>query len=177
MEDIAVQIAQLEFWSDFTKMAIPGLIGLLTDVATGVIPYFVEVRRLEDKRQQDESLFRREKMSELIDSLSIFSGNLMRYLSVLKSAVHDQDAQFNDFLRSSGQELLQNEYHLKKARAIAGMLGSQSLSDLLASYDKKASEVVRYAIKNMGNYKNDDIFEDLKNIEKDVMEKLNVLVY
>ncbi|UYG01258.1 hypothetical protein [Halomonas sp. GD1P12] len=89
MEEVAIEIASLEVLSDLIKIGIPALSGLLSGVVVGLVPYFIEKQRLRDLKQQGAVKFQREKVAELIDALSIFSGHLYRYVSAQQSLFYN----------------------------------------------------------------------------------------
>ncbi|UYG01259.1 hypothetical protein [Halomonas sp. GD1P12] len=77
-------------------------------------------------------------------------------------------------MSQAGQEMLANEYHLKKARAIAGLIGEKNLLSLLEEYDGQASETINAVIKGVPDPENS--IKDLKLMERKVIKSLDVLL-
>ncbi|UDM05848.1 hypothetical protein LG409_10530 [Halomonas sp. NyZ770] len=174
MEEVAIEIARLEVLSDMIKIGIPAFAGLLSGLVAGLLPYFIEKQRLRDSRQNEAVKFRREKVAELVDALSIFSGHLYRYVSAQESLFQNYNEATEEFVSQVGQEMLANEYHLKKARAIAGLISEKGLLSLLEEYDGQASETIRAVLNRVPDPEKS--IEDLKLIERKVMNSLDVLL-
>ncbi|WP_288368142.1 hypothetical protein [uncultured Alcanivorax sp.] len=174
MEEAAIEVAKLEVLSDLIKIGVPAFAGLLSGLVVGLVPYYIEKQRLKDSKQQETVKFRREKVAELIDALSIFSGHLYRYVSAQQSLFYNYNEAGEEYVSQVGQDMLANEYHLKKARAVAGLIGETVLSELLEEYDRQASVTIKAILKRVPDPEKS--IEDLKLVEKKVMKNLGVLL-
>ena len=174
MEEISVQIARLEVWSDLVKIGVPALVGLISGLVVGLVPYFIERQRLKDLRREEALKFRRDQVSDLIDSLSIFSGHLYRYVSAQQSLFHNHNEAIEEYVSQAGQEMLANEYCLKKARAIAGLIGKKELSDSLEEYDRQTTATIKSLIKRVPDP--EESIDSLKRVERRVLDNLDQLL-
>src|SRR5690606_32979052 len=73
MDDIATRSAEIELYSDLVKIGVPALTGLLGGLIGGLIPYFLEKRKLREAERREAREYWRKQVGELIDCLSDFS--------------------------------------------------------------------------------------------------------
>ena len=175
MDEMTVQVARIELWSDLIKIGIPAVAGLVSGLIVGLVPYFIERRRLDNASQQENINFYRGKITDLVDALALFSGHLYRYISALQSSMINSNDVSDEYASHSGQEMLANEYYLKKARAIAGLIGAKKLLASLEEFDGQASKAIQVLIKR-GPGDPEDAVRQLKVAEKRVMSDLDYLL-
>lgn len=175
MEDIALEAAKIEVWNDLVKIGIPALAGLISGLSVSLISLFVEKQRHKNLVKQESINFQRQKVSELIESLSIFSGHLFRYVSA-QIALHKYYHEGGEeYVGEVGKEMLANEYNLKKARAIANLIGNDDLCNSLEEFDKQASETIQSLVDKMHDHPQEST-EALKQKERKVLNDLNKLL-
>lgn len=147
MDELTIMAAKIELLNDLVKIGIPALIGIVS----GFIPYFIEKRKFSFKQQQDLIMYKRERMSELIDVLSVYSGIMYKHLTLVKNYTAadpqdymslDEHEEYLNNVKKSSSELLVNDFKLKKAKAIIGVLGSKKVYGLIVSYEKSSNELL-----------------------------------
>lgn len=162
---------EIELYRDLIKIGIPALVGLLSGSIIGLIPYFLEKQKIKNSNSREDIQFRRLQTVSLIDSLSEFSGNLNRYISLKITRGRDDDG-YKRMLAEASNELLASEFKLNRAIAIAGMLGCDSLVEKLTEYDIQASKTIN-SVNNTGQT---DTIDSLKQLHSELIGSLSELL-
>ena len=173
MTDISVELAQIALYTDIAKIGIPALAGILV----GLIPYFLERKKLSASNLKEQRIFYQSQVIELIECFSDFSGSYFRYLSFIiatqKGTLQDDKMIKETF--SAGNELLKSEMRLKKARAIAALIGNTQLVQSLDDFDTESQKTLTKMNKSP-RMDSKEIITLVKNKEKIVLSNLNSIL-
>lgn len=175
MDDIATRSAEIELYSDLVKIGVPALTGLLGGLIGGLIPYFLEKRKLREAERRETREYWRKQVGELIDCLSDFSGTLFAYISMLRSSSFSGGEEFDSQLSKAAMQMLEREIRLKKARAIAGMMGRVSVVNAIDDFDKQATESIGILVRGVRDTAEPTV-ELLKEKERALLLSLNELL-
>lgn len=175
MDDIATRSAEIELYSDLVKIGVPALTGLLGGLIGGLIPYFLEKRKLREAERREAREYWRKQVGELIDCLSDFSGTLFAYISMLRSSSFNGGEEFDSKLSNAAGQMLKREVRLKKARAIAGMMGRASVVSAIDEFDRQASESIKVLVEGIRGTAEPAV-ELLKEKERRLLSALNELL-
>jgi hypothetical protein len=174
MENIATTAAEIELYKDMVKIGVPALFGFLA----GLTPFMLEKTKMKETRRKENLEFRNTQVIELIDCFSKFSGNLSVFMSFVLSKEHNRGEIFDAKLSAASDEMLANEVGLKKAKALAGLLGNAELIKIFEEFDKLVS-IALNALQDpiRENWSNKDpAISNLKNKENEVIKALSSLM-
>ena len=129
---------EIELYKDIVKIGVPALVGLMA----GLIPYFLERKKLQHESDRENRKFRRDQIVTLIDCYSQFAGNLSTLISMLLSKKFNGGDQFELELNQCRNKMFSNEVNLKKAKAIAALLDNSQLVNLFNEYDHSVSAAI-----------------------------------
>lgn len=177
MENIANKTAEFELYSDLIKIGLPAALTLFAGLIAGLLPYLLEKRKLREAIKQEARAFYRAQSIELIECISYFSGRLFHYINIqlgcnkISGLSEEQESQ----LVVSEQQVSEAEEKLKKARAIAGMLGKQIILDKIDEFDSQTT-ITFNSLAGATSDESKEYLRLLRNKEKEMMSSLNSLI-
>jgi len=165
---------EIELYQDAIKIGVPALVGLLA----GLIPYFVERKKVSIQRVIEQEKGRRELIISFSEALSKYIGSSSTYInyllsSRLSSTPHHQE-QYNKWTTEAGEQMQKNQEDRVKAKALIGIVGNVQVINSMLEYDKSVSEVIH--VLNNSNNNHEEAMEKMKNSEKELLYALVNLI-
>ena len=131
------------------------------------------IKQKENTLNQKTADFNRKLAFELIECFSKFSGSLFSYCSILMSREMNKGTTIDDKVTELGIEMLSNEVHLVKAKAIAGVLGRPELVSKFLTFESVATKTINTLLSSS----EDKLLalKKLRNQEAELIKALNRL--
>ncbi|MDN3617244.1 hypothetical protein ACFFUS_22160 [Vibrio gallaecicus] len=175
MTDIVQTASEVEIYRDLIKIGIPALVGLAGGLLGGYLPYRIQKAKLDAESVQKDKKYHREQLTELIDNLSVFSGDLSSYISILISMPREPDEQYNNLVKEMAIRMYSSESKFIKARILAGFLGGSSVVEKMNAFNLQSSNTLKVLLINSpsGREKWGDSLKELKNSELELMDAIH----
>jgi hypothetical protein len=129
---------EIELYKDAIKIGVPALVGLLA----GLVPYFIERRKVNIQQEIEREKSRKEIIFKFSDALSKYLGSSSAYISYLVSSEHNGGDEWNKKVSKSATEMLEGEIDRIRAKALAGLIGNSDVIDLLLEHDSAIRKVL-----------------------------------
>ena len=147
MESVVNNVAEIEAYKDLIKIGIPALCGLLGVLVGGFFPYRLQKAKLADEKRRENAEFNKKQICELLNCFSKFSGSLFSYCNILLSKQSNYGEGIDSKVTELGVEMLSNEVHLVRSKAILGFLGHPDIVSKILEFDELASETIQILLK------------------------------
>jgi hypothetical protein len=168
---------EIGLYQDAIKIGVPAILGLFA----GLIPYFIERKRVSVQQIIENEKGRKELIINFTEALSKYIGSSSTYinhsLSSKLSSTHAHREKFNEWITEAGKNMQDNQENRVKAKALIGLIGDSKIIDSMLKYDKCVSDVIQ--ILNGSNeihLKQDEAIKQMKISEKELLYALGNII-
>lgn len=165
---------EIELYKDAIKIGIPALVGLLA----GLVPYFIERRKIGIQKQIESEKSRKEIILQFSDALSKYLGSSSAYISYLLSSEHNGGDEWDEKVAKSATKMLEDEVDRTRAKALAGLIGNSDVIDLLLEHDSAVSNVISLLAhpRRVEAEEKDKVINQMRQCEKNLLLSLGALL-
>ncbi|EOE6055827.1 hypothetical protein HPY06_14575 [Vibrio cholerae] len=135
---------EIELYKDALKIGIPALVGL----SAGLVPYFIEKRKVAIQKTIEDDKAKRALVISFAEALSEYQGSSRAYISYLVSSRYNAGEGWGEIIGSASQKMADNEVNRVKAKSLAGIVGNTEVVNALLEYDKCITDVMSLLVKS-----------------------------